>query len=186
MRRVIEAAGQRRIVVALGRQDSSKGFELFSEAYSKSEEIQRNYIFVCAGSIHENMRQNIECLQATGAFVENREISDRELFELYNVADIIWCLYLPEYDQASGIFGRALQFGKLPLIRTGSLTHRFCETEKVPCLTANCSFADIVTALLERATAADLKSEMEDEKSLRWGESSVQALNRALFRSERG
>jgi hypothetical protein len=50
----------------------------------------------------------------------NRFISDEELIELYKVSDTIWACYAPSYDQASGIFGRAVQFSVPVIVRDGS------------------------------------------------------------------
>jgi hypothetical protein len=47
-------------------------------------------------------------------------VSDEELFSLYRVADIIWCCFTPVRDLSSGVFGRAMQFGRPAIVRTGS------------------------------------------------------------------
>lgn len=50
---------------------------------------------------------------------EDRIVTDDEILRLYKVADLAWCCYAPDYDQASGVFGRALQTGVEPVVREG-------------------------------------------------------------------
>ena len=64
----------------------------------------------------------------------NRFVSEEELIALYASSDLVWAFYDEEYDQASGIFGRALQFGVPSIIRSGSLVDRLCKIEKIPSL----------------------------------------------------
>jgi len=53
--------------------------------------------------------------------VEDRYDTDAEIVSLYRVADLAWCRYAPGYDQASLVFGRALQIGVTPVLREGSV-----------------------------------------------------------------
>ena len=54
------------------------------------------------------------------------------MLALYSIADLAWCFYSPEYDQASGILGRALQFSVTPVVRKGSVSEWFCASERMP------------------------------------------------------
>lgn len=49
---------------------------------------------------------------------------DEEILSLYKVADLVWCSDAPDDDQASGVFGRAIQTGVEPVFRKGSLPDR--------------------------------------------------------------
>ncbi|EDX80022.1 hypothetical protein BBAL3_1179 [Brevundimonas sp. BAL3] len=62
-----------------------------------------------------------------GGVVVNQFISDEELSSLYGTATVVWGVYAPHYDQASGIFGRAVQYGKPILLRRGSSIARHAE-----------------------------------------------------------
>ena len=69
----------------------------------------------------------MEELAACGAMVVDRHLSDPELESLYGVADMIWACYRPDYDQASGVFGRAFQTGKPSLVRSGSVIEQYAD-----------------------------------------------------------
>ena len=71
-------------------------------------------------------------LIATGAIVVDRFLTDVEIESLYGVSRAIWGCYSPERDQASGIFGRAMQLGVPTIVREGSVVHRFAEHYGMP------------------------------------------------------
>ena len=52
-------------------------------------------------------------------------------------SQFIWCCYSPEYDQASGVFGRAVQYGCIPIVREHSVIHKFCINEEINCIAYN-------------------------------------------------
>lgn len=119
-------ANGRPIIIVIGLLASYKGIDRLAEL-ANDEEFCAQYLLVMAGSqIADVKRQfsNItnECL------IVDRHISDGEIYALYDVADYVWAVYAPSYDQASGIFGRALQFGRTPLVRAGSLIEQYANT----------------------------------------------------------
>jgi hypothetical protein len=124
-------AGGRRVVLALGRQDESKGFDWFADLYAKSANLRRSMLFACGGQVHPKVAAHLSAFIAAGGFACNRFVTDDELLELYGAADLIWCAYAPSYDQASGILGRAAQLGIPAVVRRGSLIHRMCEIEEI-------------------------------------------------------
>jgi hypothetical protein len=63
-------------------------------------------------------------LANAGAIVVDRFVSDDELASLYSCADFMWSCYSPTYNQASGIFGRAVQYGVPSIVRKGSYIHK--------------------------------------------------------------
>jgi hypothetical protein len=69
-----------------------------------------------------------------GGYACDRFISNEELFDLYACADLIWCCYAADYDQASGVFGRAIQLGIPVVVREGALIHKFCLAQGLPCV----------------------------------------------------
>ena len=65
--------------------------------------------------------------------VENPYLTDDEVLSLYGVADLAWSFY-PQRDQASGIFGRAVQAGVVPLVRSGSFLESYAGWYSLPCV----------------------------------------------------
>jgi len=114
-------ADGRKVVCAIGKQDKSKGFDHFIRLYINSEELRDNYLFVSGGKVNGIDEGLVDDFESCGGLLINKRVSDSELVALYKSADIVWVCYSPEYDQSSGVLGRAIQYGKLPIVRRGSI-----------------------------------------------------------------
>lgn len=159
-------AGQRKVLVALGSQYRLKGFDFFSRIWSEQPEIRRHYLFVAAGSVAEECKKSAHCFVEAQGLLIDRYISDEDMFELYNTADAVWSCYPSDYNQSSGIFGRAFQFAKPSVIQEGTLLLRLAKTLQHPSLPL--PFGDTHTASLrlitwtpERANPANIKLKTE-------------------------
>lgn len=129
--RPLGVAGGRRIVAAVGRMDRAKGFDNFARVYARSDRLRDTALFVSCGQIHPEVAEDSAVLTGAGGVVIDREVSDDELIEAYAAADVVWCCYAADYDQASGVVGRAVQLGVPVIVRAGSLIERFCALEGV-------------------------------------------------------
>ena len=116
-----EKAQGRRIIVALGGQNRTKGFDYFTEIWHASPAIREAYLFVAAGKVVEKSQSSAEQFERDGGLLINRRIDDAELFYLYGKAHAVWSGYTPDYDQSSGIHGRAVQLGLPVIVRQNSL-----------------------------------------------------------------
>lgn len=125
------AAG-RIVCVALGRQDVDKGFDEFARAYKEVPGLKDKVLFAYAGKTSHDVSESAKSLKIQGAYVYDKHISDDELFQFYLAVDYVWCVYGDNYDQASGILGRAIQFGVPVIVRSGTLMHKFCQKENYP------------------------------------------------------
>lgn len=119
-KQVKDVAQQRRILVALGSQTRIKGFDLFCRMWCEQSALREKFLFVAAGKVDSQFEKIAAKVTNLGGVVFNRQISDEELFCLYRASDMVWSCYAPDYNQSSGILGRAFQFGKPSLIREGS------------------------------------------------------------------
>lgn len=128
---VQEVAAGRRIVSAIGRQDKAKGFEQFAALFAHEPELRRIALFAYAGKISSDLANEDAAFRDAGGFGMDRFVTDEEILQLYAMSDFVWCAYSPLYDQASGIFGRALQFGLVPIVREHSLIHRQCIADQL-------------------------------------------------------
>ncbi|TCL72978.1 hypothetical protein [Rhizobium sp. BK251] len=134
----VRGAGEGKpIVSALGIQDRRKGFDIFARAFADDEQVRARFHFVSGGRVATDLQPSADRLRNAGGFVIDRHVSDDELVELYAASDVVWALYAADYDQASGILGRAAQLGIPAIVRTGSLSHRLCEIEKLAHLDAS-------------------------------------------------
>jgi glycosyltransferase involved in cell wall biosynthesis len=119
-RKVTDQAAGRPVLAFLGSVSRLKGIHLLKQSLDLTPGWLGSIQVVIAGRVHVDCAEAVEALSRQGALVENRVISDEELASLYRVSDYVWCCYDPSYDQASGVFGRAVQFGRTPVVRRGS------------------------------------------------------------------
>lgn len=113
---------ERPVVVALGVQNQDKGIDFLAQCYQTDHAVQ----LVVAGLFAPAAKGVAADLRARGATVVDDFVSHDELVALYGFADAVWCAYDPGYDQASGILGRAVQKGRLVLVREGSASAKLC------------------------------------------------------------
>lgn len=125
----------RKVITALGAIGPGKGFNFLAETLERNPELSQDVFIVCVGRTLQTAKPVAERFTDRGGLLIDRFITDQELESLYPVSDAIWACYAPEYDQASGIFGRAIQFGVPPLVRSGSGLSTFArknELEHIP------------------------------------------------------
>lgn len=117
---VLQASKGREIVIAFGAQTRIKGFNQFVDLWCSSPQIRRRYQFVVAGRIFSEVAAEAELFERHGGLIFNRYFSHGEFMHFYSLASVVWSCYPPKYDQASGIFGRAVQLGVPAIVRAGS------------------------------------------------------------------
>ena len=127
---ILLATKGRKVCCSIGRQDASKGFDQFSQAYQSAQDLRAGMLFAFGGKVAPALASCAADFAASGGFARARFITDAELLDFYACADLVWCVYAPDYDQASGILGRAMQLGIPVVVRKGSLIQRLCEIEK--------------------------------------------------------
>lgn len=117
---VIEQAHGRRILAFLGSVTPIKGIEFLMSLLRQPGWPEDKIFVVVAGKVVADLEEPLQRILRSRVLVIDRTISDLELDTLYNYCDWIWACYRPDYDQASGIFGRAVQFGRVPIVRAGA------------------------------------------------------------------
>ncbi len=118
------ASRGRRVVVALGKQNKSKGFDYLVDIWCESPRLRERYIFVVAGKLDASSAAQARRFVDLGGILVNERIANNDLFYLYKRADIIWACYAAGYDHSSGIHGRAVQLGVPVLVRRDSSIDR--------------------------------------------------------------
>lgn len=131
-RSVREAAGSRLVCCAVGGQNRAKGFDRFAGFWADSVELRAGMLFAFAGKASGDVSAVVRQFSQSGGFAIDRFASDAELAGLYDAADLIWCVYHPGYDQASGVLGRAFQRGVPAAVRAGSVAERLCQLAAHP------------------------------------------------------
>lgn len=122
--RVAQLRKARRILLVLGTIEVSKGIGFLTEVMRLAPQLKEQYAIVACGEVIEPSRAAAHLLREHAAIWEDRYLSRDEMLSLYPEADLIWCCYHPEYDVSSGIFGRAVQFGRPTVVRAGSMIAR--------------------------------------------------------------
>lgn len=123
--KAIEKSNKRKILIFLGKITKQKGFDFLIDF---TENNKKDVFVVVAGRMTKECKPLGGKLKRAGMMVIDRFISDEELFSLYSIADFAWSYYKPEYDQSSGIFGRAIQLGVIPIIRSGSIISKISKS----------------------------------------------------------
>ena len=113
-------AGDRRIVLLPGSFLERKGAALLTALLKNSPELAKQALFFWSGRVGSNAEGLAAAFTEAGGHVVGRYITDAELFSLYGRADAVWACYGPQYDQASGVFGRAVQTGLPVILRRGA------------------------------------------------------------------
>jgi hypothetical protein len=116
--RIQKMRQDRVVVIYIGSANKIKGFVELCELARNN---RRECLVVVAGKVANECLSEMQTMIDIGMLIENRHVSDEEILSLYKVADYAWCKYLPEYDQSSGVFGRAIQTGVIPVIRDSSI-----------------------------------------------------------------
>ena len=170
------SAKGRKICCAVGRQDTAKGFDQFAALYAAKAPLRDAMLFAYGGKVAATCENAAAEFSAAGGYSVNRFIADAELLDFYACADIVWCAYAPDYDQASGILGRAMQLGIPVVVRNGSLIHRLCQSEALPFVPYDQSAAWQSIATPPKREALEVAA----ARALRHGAVSVARLCKAL------
>lgn len=146
----------KKIVTAIGSQDRNKGFDIFLHLYNSNLIIRNNFLFIFGGKAKDEFNLEIDLFNKYGGYSLNRFISNSELQQLYASSDFIWALYSEEYNQASGIFGRALQYGIPVIVRENSIIHKISIQENIPHIAL--SKENILKGLQDKYLSINLKN----------------------------
>jgi hypothetical protein len=162
---VRERAGSRRICCVLGALGTGKGLGFLAGTLERHPQMMTHAFIVCAGRVMPGNSDLAARLLAQGALLVDRFISDAELESLYGIADAIWACYAPDYDEASGVFGRAIQWGVPVIVREGSVIAAFadraCADYHPVAFDAHESLAAILERLPSRQEATPALSEFD-------------------------
>ena len=112
--RAIKAARTRPILMVSGALDRRKGLQMIARL-AGDRKFTDNILIVVAGEVARSEPDLAVAFAESDCILEDRFISNEELNSLYAVSDLVWCVYSPSYDQASGIFGRAVVKVRRPL-----------------------------------------------------------------------
>ena len=118
-RDVVVRAGGRQILLFTGGVEDARGIGFLAECVT--EDLTKNIHVVVAGQVHLDAQASVDRLEAAGAHIIGRFITDQEMMSLFRIASAVWCCFRPDRDMSSGVFGRAVQFGAAPIVRTGSI-----------------------------------------------------------------
>lgn len=155
------------LVSAIGTQNLNKGFDNFVKLYSVNDRWRNSYIFLFAGRVDKSLYLDEIEFRKKGGVGFSDYVSDEDVLSVYAITDLVWCFYSRDYDQASGILGRAIQFGLPVFVRTGSLMQVFCEAYNISHVHAeSIDFVDVDSFVNASKYDGGLICEKFKEKSL--------------------
>lgn len=131
---IADLAKGRPVLAFLGRASRIKGLPKLAALLAARPDLAKSITIVVAGSVDADCKPEAAQLSDLGATVWDRHITDAELSALYQSADLVWANYDASYDQASGIFGRAVQRGRPVVIREGAMLGRYAKLLGHPCV----------------------------------------------------
>lgn len=180
---ILRAACGRKVICCLGGLSKQKGLAMVAGALESDVTLSARVLLVAAGQVHSESRHEANIIAQNGGLLLDRKISDSELESLYGVADVIWCCYAPEYDQASGIYGRAVQLGLPTIVRKGSQIHHFSMSLSLKTIAVDFdSAADTVKAFNEELPSlGPVAIKCHTEKIGTWRKSALRSLKQAMI-----
>ena len=104
----------------LGSASSEKGFDFLAKLFLENKHMFTKFDLSIVGKISKPYQHIARHLREAGAHVVDEFVSDERMFSFIKKSSLMWCCYSPNYDASSGIFGRAIQFNKIPLVRSSS------------------------------------------------------------------
>ena len=155
---VRERADGRKICIVVGSLGIGKGIGFLAETLELYAETMVGVFVVCAGRVMPDSSDLITRLSECGALIVDRFITDAELESLYGIADGVWAVYAPDYDQASGVFGRAIQRGVPVIVREGSVIANFAKAMDVEHYPVAFDQHESLAAVLKRLSMAQVAS----------------------------
>jgi glycosyltransferase involved in cell wall biosynthesis len=132
---IFRNAKNRKIISFIGRVSLDKGIATLINLINHNDNLCNSYFFVIAGIFDSEAIKLFESVKAKNIILINRHLSNSEINSIYYKSSLIWCCYNKTYDQASGIFGRSVQYGKIAIVRKGSSIEMIARHYDIPILT---------------------------------------------------
>lgn len=166
----------------IGTVSRAKGIDFLASVVQARPDFARSTCLVIAGKVLPESAAAVAALRAAGAIIWDRRISDAEIASLYTASNLVWACYHPLYDQASGIFGRALQFGKTPVIRKGaSVLEHYVRTYGIDALSLPHDPAEAARMIADHVEK-DPPARVETDQLHRWRDEFISLVRSSLGR----
>jgi hypothetical protein len=121
LQKILDVAGDRRIILSIGGQRVAKGTTLVADAWISQVIDHKQYLLVMYGIPEDFSDQYIQQVLGAGAVYVDRAPSDWLWKQLLTSASLVWARYDVAYDRSSGIVCRGVQLGKLVIVRKSSM-----------------------------------------------------------------
>jgi hypothetical protein len=166
----------RPVLAFLGHISTLKGFPVLTAMVAARPDLARQYLIIVAGTLENDCRNEVDQLVRLGVKVWPRRIEDSEMAEIYKNAALIWACYAPSYDQASGIFGRAIQRQRMVVLREGALISRYADVLDHPYL----ALPDDAAVAADRLAGAKVLAVPKHSVLAEWRAQSLAAIENKL------
>lgn len=161
VKQIQDFAAGRKLISFIGTSGLNKGLKFILDVVSSTAWDSCKLCFVVAGIVPNESRGCCRALEMRGVLILDRFIDDKEIDILYFLSDSIWACYRPDYDQASGILGRALQFGKPAIVRDKSVAMQLSQYFSSPYIALDYQNPDLAATILSAWFFSPYKIQIE-------------------------
>jgi hypothetical protein len=123
-------AARRKILLIAGTLSADKAIDELGRLFEARPDKMSAVFPLAAGRSLPEL-QAVDFIYTHGMIID-RHLSDSEFNTLFAVADFAWCAYRPERDMSSGILGRCIQTGVIPIVRQGSVAAQLARDWTAP------------------------------------------------------
>lgn len=118
-------------LVVLGVLNGDKGADDLIEVLKNRNSEGHDLVVKIYGNINHRYLDEIKFNLRDGDELFNGHVDDALFWKGYAEADLIWAFYSKNYDQSSGIVGRAIQFGVPVVVRRGAIIDKILSAMNV-------------------------------------------------------
>lgn len=152
-------------IVALGSQDENKGIIDLIRLIKLRNSINSNQVFKIYGKLDPIYENELLSVMSHRDVCINDYVSNEILWQGYKEADLIWAFYSPKYDQASGVAGRAAQFGVPVIVRSDSIISNTFKNLNIKAFSIEES-SDVLSITREDLTDEECLSSIESVREI--------------------
>jgi len=122
----IQSKKNNRLVLSyFGKVTSYKGFDYLVQLFDANPGLIDFFTVFVGGVVDPDCDEVLKKGKEIGFKIKEGFLDEKDLMSMYRISDLVWSCYSPEYDQASGVFGRSVQHGCCSIVRKGSFLSKY-------------------------------------------------------------
>ena len=119
---ILRKSKSRKVIAIIGGISKRKDFSAVVDFVLNHD----GYFLAAAGVVYpENSALARQIETHPRVHIENRWLEETEILSIYKIATFAWCRYSHEEQASSGVYGRAIQTGVVPIINENTTLENF-------------------------------------------------------------